>query len=709
MKKKKFLQDENALSEVLGFVLIMGIVLTTTTIYLSIQTPEWTKDYESRHADEVADDFSEQDSLIDGIVLIAQRGGEIAAGTTPIKMSPDKVPIFGMTPPGSRLNSLPDDESFVITPTVEGASPPPPPDSKCWEQNKTTGFDYTPPLDNVVITASGVELARQSVTYPNRTIDGTSEIGSSDPHFYNYFCIINGGTLYVGDTGRLTIYATSIFVDSTSEIYGDWTGHRGGLNNENGAGDGRGFSNHDDPLLDGGGGGAGYGGDGGNGSSGLRGSEYGNSSSFLIQLGSGGGGGSSGIWAGGKGGDGGGAIWLEADEIIINGTVTANGQDGSYVQHAKPGGGGGSGGGILLYGNTVAISGTISVDGGDGVSQSAVQGGGGAGGRIKIFYGGNLNETEAIYQYSYGTGKQDGTSGTLHNESKNYSPTALPYVSSGTFISAVHDTTSDYTCYGEMTWNATLNGQTIVMKVRTDMFSDMRAAPDWLYCPEVSNGTDISELSSVADGHQFIQYCAELSTEDTSITPVLDRVRINYNLTAPGGGSPVVANSSGILKFNSHYLYYPNQEIVYEHGAVIKCQGKGEGKVGFMLHLPPIDISANLTTGAPEIEVSMIDLTGSDHSYSGSTTTSVENSYTDYNILSDNLKFPNLTLNLTTEYPYIWGDWFNKTLEKTTLTTPDNYTVSVNATTRTVAVEFYGHGDDGVQLYLEKTAVEVKI
>lgn len=704
MKKKKFLQDENALSEVLGFMLIIGILVSATTIYLSIQTPEWTKDYESRHADDIADDFSELKVLIDGIK------GEIFERTTPIKMSPDKVPIFGMSPPGSRLNSLPDDESFVITPTVEGAPPPPLPESRYWEQNKTTGFDaFEPETEDVDTSANEVKLAKETVEYSNLTLDGETAM-LDDERYYNQVIIKNSSILYLATSGSLKIHANNISLDSTSQIIADKRGHWGGK--ADAVGEGLGYGKAGDNGT--GGGGAGYGGDGGDGGGNINssGSYYGDETSFEIRLGSGGGGGGSGKWGGGSGGTGGGAILLEAEQINISGVISAGGGMGSHVHVTQDGGGGGgSGGSILIYGRNVTISGTLSVNGGGGGGDKATKGGGGgAGGRIKVFYGESLVNDTAHYSCSGGSGTKggvQGANGTIYNKSIPYTP-SVPYVSSGHFVSEVHDTTSDYTCYGEMTWNATLNGQTIVMKVRTDMFSDMRSAPDWPYCPEVSNGTDISKLSSAADGHQFIQYCAELSTEDTSITPVLDRVRINYNLTAPGGGNPVVANSSGIIKFNSNYLYYPNQEIVYEHGAVIKCQGKGEGKMGFMLHSPPIDISANLTTGAPEIEVSMIDLIGSDHSYSGSTTTSVENSYTDYNILSDNLRFPNLTLNLTTEYPSIWGDWFNKTLEKTTLTTPDNYTVSVNATARTVAVEFYGHVG-GVQLYLEKTAVEVEI
>ena len=703
-KNKNFLQAEDAQAIVIGFVLIMGILIVASTSYFAAHIPEWTKDYESMHVANVADDFSELKSHIDGIVLTAKQGGTVAAGTAPIKMAPDKVPIFGMSPPGSSLNFLPDNETFKITPTVGGGGGGGAVGSSYWEQNATTGFDAIE-LENVDTSSNEVKLAKETQEYPNLTLDGTTAMLDGE-HFHNQVIIKNSSILYLATSGSLKIHANNITVDSSSQIIADERGHWGGKADADGEGYGRGESGYNGT----GGGGAGYGGDGGDGggNSNSSGSYYGNKSSFGIRLGSGGGGG-SGHWGGGSGGSGGGAILLEAEQINISGNVSANGGMGSHVHAAQDGGGGGgSGGCILLYGQNVTISGTLSVNGGNGGGDKGTSGGGGgAGGRIKVFHEESLDYTGA-HSCSGGSGNNGGVKGadgTIYNESIPYSP-SVPYVSKGRFVSEVYNTTSDCTCYGEMTWNATLNGETLIMKVRTDMFSDMRAAPDWLYCPMVANGTDISDLSSVADGHRFIQFRAELATDNTSTTPVLHSVRINYSLSAFGGG-PVVAASSGIIAFSSNYFYYPNQGIVYEHGAVIKWQGEDEGKMGVMLHPPPINITNE--SGIPTLTISMVDLTGTECSYSGATTTSLKNSYNDYNIFSNSLRFPNLTLNLTTEYPSIWGKWFNETLEtETNLTTPYHYNVSVNATAKNVVVEFYGHGN-GVKLYLEKTAVEVAI
>ncbi|MBE0516085.1 MAG: hypothetical protein IBX41_01670 [Methanophagales archaeon] len=122
-----------------------------------------------------------------------------------------------------------------------------------------------------------------------------------------------------------------------------------------------------------------------------------------------------------------------------------------------------------------------------------------------------------------------------------------------------------------------------------------------------------------------------------------------------------------------------------------------------MLQEPPITISNK--SGIPALRVSLVDLTGANYSYSGATTTSVKSTYKDYDLLAANLRYPNLTINLTTEYPSVWRDWFNTTLKESGLDS-SFYTVSVTA--NKVQVRLEGKGE-GVELYLEKTGVEVKL
>ena len=286
-------------------------------------------------------------------------------------------------------------------------------------------------------------------------------------------------------------------------------------------------------------------------------------------------------------------------------------------------------------------------------------------------------------------------------------PYSSGYIESNMTDSSGHigfDTGSNSTIYKNISWHTKIPPNTkIVMKVRTDMFPNMTHAKDWARCPEIKskegfNKISLSDLSSVSNGHRYVQYRAVLKTWDPSITPTLINVSINYS-----SGVVVLAQSSGSISFASNYHYLPNHVLTYENGAVIKSQKEG-GVV-----VCPFNFSFNKdASGVPRINISLVNLTGTNVTHSGAPVSLVRLLRIDRKLISDSLFYPNLTLNLTTEYPYIWGDWFNKTLEETTLTTPYHYTVSVNATTRTVAVEFYGHGK-GVQLYLEKTAVEVKI
>ena len=123
-----------------------------------------------------------------------------------------------------------------------------------------------------------------------------------------------------------------------------------------------------------GGGGAGHGGSGGLGggvNGGSGGSTYGNGS----ETGSQGGDVSSSYHSAAYGGTGGGYIQIYADNIIVNGSIEADGGNGDSGSQSSSGtgsggsgGGGGSGGSILIQTNTLDVgsSGLISTNGGFG-------------------------------------------------------------------------------------------------------------------------------------------------------------------------------------------------------------------------------------------------------------------------------------------------------------------------------------------------------
>jgi hypothetical protein len=172
---------------------------------------------------------------------------------------------------------------------------------------------------------------------------------------------INGGTPEDPYGSGSTIYATDIVIAAGGSINADGQGFRGSQ------GPGRGLDRA----------GGGYGGRGGNSVSADGGSTYGSADSPTA-LGSGGGA-NAGLYY--RGGPGGGAIKIvAAGTILVDGTLSANGADGTYSGGAD--GGGGSGGSIWIASGTITGSGVISANGGMGYRQAYV--GAGGGGRIDV-------------------------------------------------------------------------------------------------------------------------------------------------------------------------------------------------------------------------------------------------------------------------------------------------------------------------------------
>ncbi|MDD2766713.1 MAG: beta-propeller fold lactonase family protein [Candidatus Moranbacteria bacterium] len=119
----------------------------------------------------------------------------------------------------------------------------------------------------------------------------------------------------------------------------------------------------------------------------------------------------------------------------------------------------------------------------------------------------------------------------------------FPEVASGTFTSAVINlgASASFSTFGYAT---TLNGQTITMDVR----AGNTATPDgsWTsWTTGVANGGDISSLS----GNQYMQYRANFSTTDPSVSPTLDSVTIDYSQYTSGEilSSPYDSSSNANL------------------------------------------------------------------------------------------------------------------------------------------------------------------
>ena len=200
------------------------------------------------------------------------------------------------------------------------------------------------------------------------TVTGDVRVGNWS-WIYPYSHPTNGGSVFIKLMSNLYVLGTN------GGISADEKGFAGGAaaQQQKGRGPGGGKSSSSGLGASGGG----YGGAGGTGS----GTTYADNS-YGVQnqpLLAGSGGGSSGDRD--AGGYGGGVVWIEATNglILVNGTISANGQFNYSTSNQR--GGGGSGGGVYLACKTFdGTNGLVSVNGGT----PCVYAGGGGGGRIAV-------------------------------------------------------------------------------------------------------------------------------------------------------------------------------------------------------------------------------------------------------------------------------------------------------------------------------------
>jgi len=205
------------------------------------------------------------------------------------------------------------------------------------------------------------------------TVDGNLNVTSNS----TVLCLganntsTNASGQWVGQ--GVTINASNVLVEAGSQITADAQGYIGGIGawgNDYGCGPGGAGADS------GHGGGGGYGGAGG---AAYAGGTYG-SPFEPVDLGSGGALNAD-ASPGGRGGNGGGAIRLiVAGSVTLNGTITANGENGQGGEQ-----GAGAGGSLWVSCGTLAGSGLFAANGGAGQGS----GGGGGGGRIAIYYSTN--------------------------------------------------------------------------------------------------------------------------------------------------------------------------------------------------------------------------------------------------------------------------------------------------------------------------------
>jgi len=446
--------------------------------------------------------------------------------------------------------------------------------SSWWAQTSQGDFTSGSPYQVDTSASPGdVKLERGGTVTGDYILDGsTATLGGE--HFYDQFKIINGATLNVPQGEILRVHANYIEVDATSTINADGKGYAGGTGDAEHGNDGFGMGSGSRGVYSGGygggGGGAGHNKNGGAGSYGTMAGAEGGAGGYsyggicrtgddTFYLGSGGGGGGgNGTDGGGNGGNGGGAVVLECmytgsnTNVVINGTITANGDAGSNGAGAGcGGGGGGSGGTILIKGRNISIAnGVLSIaagDGGDKGGTGGGGGGGGTGGHIKVFFE-SCNDSSG-HNTSRGYGgdgdPNDGTRGNIGSGSRKsywydytaqdppetYSP-ILPYHDSGTLISASYDT--GYTAdFGKIQWNATTPSDTEVkFQIATNNDNatwDFKGPDGTASTYYETSGTD---LRLGHDGDQYIKYKAFFSSTQPGKTPTLSKVGITFTEAA---------------------------------------------------------------------------------------------------------------------------------------------------------------------------------
>ena len=303
---------------------------------------------------------------------------------------------------------------------------------------------------------------------------------------------------------------------------GDGSGLGGGIASTVETGTGAGGGSH---ASLGTAGGESYGFDGG-----LAGGAYGDALLPTLEGGSGGGGATapSGGCANGEiGGGGGGAV-----EIAVGGTlsvgglglISVNGGDGGSSPYTSiyngGGGGGGSAGSLKIFSDLIILNNPIeslSARGGfGGVSYFFADGGDGGDGRIHVTASTIQGETSINYG-----------NGTLVTDT----PVAGT-VDYGTYYSGIYDAGSPVS-WETVFWDAASpSGSTITLSFRSCTVDDCsdRGVSDW---SSATNGVNLPSLSFVENGHQYLQYRAEMSSDRRTL-PALRSIAVNVRQNLGG-------------------------------------------------------------------------------------------------------------------------------------------------------------------------------
>ncbi len=211
------IRDTRAQSEVLGALILLGILLSASSIYLARHVPVWTAECEARHAAEVPHDFAQLTADIDRAIM---SGDPATTTSTPVGMIPEVVPLVGIYASGGTLKFNQSEETFECIAGLPDESE----DNRSYYWNDTANWTHFDSF-HVRVFSSHAELA--PVELEDKTIDKNESL--SGEYYYDEFIVQNNATLTV--EGRLKIHATSIIVEANSSIIADGNGWSGGSGN----------------------------------------------------------------------------------------------------------------------------------------------------------------------------------------------------------------------------------------------------------------------------------------------------------------------------------------------------------------------------------------------------------------------------------------------------------------------------------------------
>ncbi len=130
-----------------------------------------------------------------------------------------------------------------------------------------------------------------------------------------------------------------------------------------------------------------------------------------------------------------------------------------------------------------------------------------------------------------------------------YENSSTTYNTAGTYTSAVIDTGSGNVGYTILDYSVvTPAGTTLSMDVRSGPTASPDAAwTDWADNTGITNGADISAMGS----GRYFQYRANMSTTDTSVTPLLTNITVNYTAYPLATSVNYAGNKLSLLPTNA--------------------------------------------------------------------------------------------------------------------------------------------------------------